>query len=229
MIHQGHRTRVKERFAQEGLSSFAPHEVLELLLFFTIPQKDVNPIAHELLNRFGSLEGVFSANKNALQNVKGIGEQSAAFLTLMLPLFEYYQLSKFGIKPNFTNRKALHSFCFSLLGHKKEEVFYVISLDAQMTLLQATPLSKGSTSQVVLSTRHVVETALHTGANSVVLCHNHPGGTLSPSVEDVESTKNIQRVLQTLDILLIDHIIVASGETLSLFSYISDHAYKEQS
>lgn len=219
MIHQGHRARLKKRFLQEGLTAFEPHEVLELLLYYTIAQKDVNPIAHRLLAKFGSLEGVFSASKSALMSVEGIGEQSALFLLVFLPLFEYYQQSRFGEKPNLSTRKALFDFCLSLLEHKKEEVFYVLSLDGQMRLLQATPLSKGSATQVTLTTRTVVEIALHTGASTLVLCHNHPGGTAVPSKEDIESTNKIAAALEAIDIPLADHVIVASNQAIGLMNH----------
>ncbi len=218
-MHQGHRNRLKERFIKEGLTSFAPHEVLETLLFYTIPQRDVNPLAHELLNRFGSLEGVFSASKNALMGVKGIGEQSATFISLWLPLFEYYQLSKLGKRPSFSNRKVLQSFCLALLNEKKEETFYAIALDGQMNLIQAVPLAKGSSAQVSLSVRNVVQIALSTGAHSLALCHNHPGGTLAPSQADIKSTHALHTLLEALDIHLIDHIIVAGGQALSINTY----------
>ncbi len=218
MVHQGHRSRLKKRFLQEGLSSFEPHEVLELLLFYTIPQKDVNPIAHGLLNTFGSLEGVFSASKNALLTVDGIGEQSALYLMLFLPLLDYYQQGKFGEQPVFNNRKKLFDFCLSLLAHKKEEHFYLLSLDGSMGLLQTIPLTKGSSNQISLTVRRIVEVALQTGAHSIVLCHNHPGGTLSPSKEDIESTLTIKEVLKAIDVILIDHIIVAKNKSFSIFS-----------
>ena len=215
-MHQGHRQRLKSRFLAEGFSSFAPHEVLELLLFYVIPQKDVNPIAHNLLNRFGSLEGVFSAEKAALMTIKGIGEQAACYLMLFKPLFQYYQLSKLGEKPCLSTRKSLFAFCVSLLEPYREEVFYILSLDKNMVLIRATLLAKGSSDQVPFTFREILQEGLQTGAHSIVLCHNHPAGSLLPSTKDIEMTKEISYLLEKTDIFLADHIIVANSQAASI-------------
>jgi len=116
MVHEGHRQRLRDRFLQDGLDGFAPHEVLELLLCYAIPQKNVNPLAHALLNHFGSLHGIFDATPEQLQQVDGIGPYAAAFLHLITPLYRQIEFSRMGQKPILKSRKDAQAYCINLLS-----------------------------------------------------------------------------------------------------------------
>ncbi len=216
MVHDGHRQRIRDRFLQDGLDGFAPHEVLELLLCYAIPQKNVNPLAHDLLNHFGSLHGVFEATPEQLQQVEGIGPYAATFLHLVLPLNRRIESSRMGEKPSLKSQSEALAFCSNLMSTLKHEHFYLLALNAQMQLLGTALIGKGSLSQVPAYPRIAVEAALKYNAHSVILCHNHPGGSISPSEADLHSTQRLVEVLAGVEVLVIDHIIVAGNQTSSM-------------
>ena len=223
MVHEGHRQRLRDRFLLDGLDGFAPHEVLELLLCYAIPQTNVNPLAHALLNHFGSLHGVFEATPEQLMQVEGIGPYAAAFLHLVAPLNRRIEFSRMGQKPVLKNRKDALSYCANLLSGLHLEHFYLLALDAQMQLLGAVLIGKGSIAEVPAYPRLAVEAAIKFGAHSVILCHNHPGGSTHPSDADLQVTYRLSDVLSGIDVLVLDHIIVAGSKTGSLtqMGYIS--------
>ena len=128
-VHAGHRARLRERFLKEGLSGFSEHEVLELLLMFAIPQKDVNPLAHALIGRFGSLSAVLEASPAELMRVAGVGQNAAALLSLMPQLMGYYQHSAMGEKPSITNLSSARRYAGALFFGVHEERVYMICLD----------------------------------------------------------------------------------------------------
>ena len=216
MVHEGHRQRLRDRFLMDGLDGFAPHEVLELLLCYAIPQRNVNPLAHELLSHFGSLHRVFEATPEQLQQVEGIGPYAAAFLHLMAPLSRRIELSRMGQKPRLQNRKEALAFCVNLASGLHNEHFYLLSLDAQMFLTGTVLIGQGSLSEVPAYPRLAAEAAIKSGAHSVILCHNHPGGSIEPSQADLLATARLAEVLSGIDVMVADHIIVAGGQAGSL-------------
>ncbi len=211
MVHEGHRQRIRDRFLQEGLEGFAPHEVLELLLCYAIPQRNVNPLAHELLAHFGTLHGVFEATPEQLQEVDGIGPYAAAFLLLMAPLSRRIELSRMGQKPSLQNRREAQAYCVNLLSGLHHEHFYLLALDAQMHLTGTVLIGQGSVSEVPAFPRLAVEAAIKHNAHSVILCHNHPGGSTEPSEADLQATYRLAESLSGIDVPVVDHIIVAGG------------------
>jgi DNA repair protein RadC len=216
MVHEGHRQRLRDRFLQEGLDGFAPHEVLELLLCYAIPQRNVNPLAHELLAHFGSLHGVFEAAPEDLEQIEGIGPYAAAFLHMMAPLSRRIELSRMGQKPRLQNRRDAQAYCVNLLSGLQHEHFYLLALDAQMFLTGTALIGQGSLSEVPAYPRLAVEAAIKSGAHSVILCHNHPGGSTEPSQADLQATSRLAEVLSGIDVMVADHIIVAGGQAASL-------------
>ena len=216
MVHEGHRQRLRDRFLQDGLDGFAPHEVLELLLYYAIPQRDVNPLAHGLINHFGSLHGVFDATPEQLMQVEGIGPYAAAFVHLIMPLYRQIEFSRMGQKPVLKNRKDAQAYCINLLSGLHLEHFYILALDAHTQLLGAVLIGKGSISEVPAYPRLAVEAAIKYKAHSVILSHNHPGGSLQPSDADLQVTSRLSQVLSGIDVLVLDHIIVAGSQAGSL-------------
>lgn len=215
-MHEGHRGRMRERFRRDGLEGFAPHEALELLLFYARARGDVNPLAHELLDSFGSIKGVLEARPEQLMTVKGVGEETATMLSMIVPLFRKYQECVCEERKLLCNRVTAEEYCKALLAGLRTERFYVISVSSAMTVLGRRAVGEGSLNEVPAYPRLVVETALNYNAFGVVLCHNHPGGVAEPSPDDVSATQNIEAVLRHLDIRLIDHIIVAGNSTFSM-------------
>lgn len=215
-VHDGHRRRMRERFRREGLDGFADHEVLELVLFDCIPNGNVNPLAHELLDTFGSLHGVLEARMDQLLAVKGVGERTAAHLATLLPIFRRYQQSVCADRKKIQNRSQASAYCLALLSGWRTERFYLLSLNGDMELMGTRLIAEGSLTEVSAYPRLVVEAALNHNAHSVVFCHNHPGGSLRPSADDIQTTLLLRSILEPMGIAVLDHIIVADGQVYSM-------------
>ena len=215
-VHDGHRARRKAQFREHGLDVFTDHGALELLLFYAVPQKDVNPLAHRLLERFGSLEAVFSAPPEELEKVEGVGEHAATLLTLVLPLIHraYRESVRSGVA--LCSAEQLGRYFCGLFFGVREETFYEACLDAKGKLLRCCKIADGSVDAVHINIRRVVENALRCQASAVVLSHNHPSGVALPSPDDNTTTLMVYDALRTVGIELVDHIIVADGDFVSL-------------
>lgn len=216
MEHSGHRQRMRLRYARQGLDSFAQHEALELLLFYAIPQKNVNPLAHALIERFGSLHGVIHATPMQLMQVEGIGEYAATYLTLFASVPRAAELTRTSRRLRLTNRRSAVDYCVRLLEGEKRELFYAICLNGQMETLGDALIAKGSLSDVPAYPRVVMDAVLTHNAHGVLLCHNHPGGSIAPSQADLDATATLSRLLGEIEVTLVDHIIVSEGEALSM-------------
>ena len=215
-VHVGHRARMRERFMKEGLSGFSEHEVLEFLLMFAIPQRDVNPLAHRLIDRFGSLSAVLESSPAELTRVDGVGENAAALLSLMPQLMGYYQHSAMGRKPVITNLAEARKYAGALFFGLHEERVYMICVDQSGRVLHPALMHRGTIDQVQIYPREVVETALRYHAHAVLLAHNHPSGIAVPSSEDVQTTCRVAMALNAVEIQLADHIVVADGDYVSM-------------
>ena len=214
-IHDGHRARKKEQFIRTGLDSFADHEALELLLFYAIPRRDTNPTAHLLLQKFGSLEGVFSASVEELKSVEGVGESAAILLSMMHGLFR--RSARTTTKEKILNSVELcGNYFLNLLRHERHEVLYQACLDGKGKLIVCKKLSEGTADSAAFSVRQVVENALVADATMVVLAHNHVSGVALPSESDQIVTRRVRDALRAVDITLMDHIIVSDGDFVSM-------------
>lgn len=218
-LHGGHRERLRTRFLEEGLDSFADHQVLELLLFQVILRGDTNPAAHRLMQRFGSLSAVLEADPQDVAAVEGIGTKAAAFLA-MLPQVtrRYYHDRVVRDRPKLNSSDAVAEYLIPLMAGRPEEVFYVLCLDTQCRVLYAALISEGTIKEAAVYPRHVVEVAIRHRAASVVFAHNHPAGTSTPSPQDRRITKILVQALGPLDIKVLDHIIVAGNQAYSFAS-----------
>ena len=186
-IHKGHRERLKQRFLEEGLDNFTEIQVLELLLFFAIPVKDTNPLAHSLLDHFGSLSRVLEADVEDLKKVPGIKDHAATLLALVIDLCRYYQVNCAQETDILTTLDACGKYLVPrFFGRTKESVF-LLCLDAKCKVLCCKEIGEGSVNTAAISVRKVVETALAANATTVVLAHNHPSGIAVPSNEDVQT------------------------------------------
>lgn len=215
-IHDGHRQRLKDRFLREGLDGFSDVQVLELLLFYCIPRKDTNPIAHDLLSRFGSLSQVLEAPVEELVKVPCISENAATFLHLITEVGRYYLVdreTRVSVLPTIEDcARYLMAYFF---GRRNETVF-LLCLDAKCKVLCCREVGEGSVNSAGISIRKIVETALGVNATTVVLAHNHPSGIAVPSGDDVQTTRRIAAALSAVDIHLADHIVVADSDYVSL-------------
>ena len=219
-VHEGHREKVRKRFMQEnGFDHFEDHQILEMLLFYANSRSDTNPIAHRLLDTFGSLKGVLEARPEMLMTVPGVGESAAALISMVVPLTRVWNRCAMEVPDRIGNSREAEKYCLSILAGHRSERFYVVSLNAKCAVLGRRMITEGSLSEVSAYPRMVLETALNYNAHSVLLCHNHPGGTCAPSPEDIASTLQLQRLLNGVGILLLDHIIVANDNTYSMIQH----------
>ena len=219
-LHRNHRDRLRTRFIQEnGFDSFTDVQILELLLFYAKAQGDTNPLAHDLLDEFGSLKGVLEARPEMLMKVRGIGPQAATLISMVVPLTRVWNRCAMTAPRRIGNSREAEKYCLSILAGHRTERFYVVALNAQCNILGQRKISEGSLSEVSAYPRMVMETALNYNAHSVLLCHNHPGGTCAPSPEDISSTLQLQRLLNGVGILVLDHIIVAGSNTYSMIEH----------
>lgn len=213
--HFNHRERVKERFAREGLEHFQPHQILEMILFYSIPRGDTNVIAHDLLKKFGSLSNVFEADPKDLITVKGIGENSATFLSMFPSVTQRYFADKWGEKPTLDSSAKAGEYMVSLFVGYTYEIFYVVCLDAQNKVNFSQIVQEGTIDEAAIYPREIVDTVLRHQAHGVILAHNHPGGSLKPSTADIDVTHKIRKALESISIHVIDHIIVAGSQYFS--------------
>ncbi len=216
MEHSGHRQRMRECFRAQGLEGFAPHEVLELMLFYAIPQRNVNPLAHTLMERYGTLNAVLDASPESLRQVEGVGEYAATLIALFGAVGRRAQRELGGPREAIRTRADAEMHCVRLLAGEKRECFYAVCLNGQMELLGDVLVATGSIADVPAYPRVVADAVLARNAHCVLLCHNHPGGSLLPSQRDIEATAVIEGLLETLEVTLCDHIIVADGRGLSM-------------
>lgn len=212
---EGHRQRMRERFYKEGIDNFEPHEALEMLLYFTIPRKDTNAIAHNLINTFGSFHGVLEANRDDLIKF-GMTENTSALLNMIPAFANYYMQSHASGTPQFTNCTDMGNFAVNKIGERINEVFGVICLTTQRKLINFEIIEEGTVNSASISPRKVAECALRNNASSIVFVHNHPGGSLMPSADDKLLTNNLSGMLRLIGVNLLDHIIVANGRFASM-------------
>jgi DNA repair protein RadC len=216
-LHTGHRERLRLRFLKEGLDSFEDHQVLELLLFQAIPRRDTNPISHNLIQRFGSLSAVLEADPKDLAAVEGVGENAAAFLSMIPHITRryFYDRIRHSRKTLNTSETAAE-YLVPLMAGRSEEVFYAICLDSQLRVLYPALISEGTVKDALVHPRHVAEAAVRHKAASVLLAHNHPAGSAKPSTHDHKLTRNLVQALGGINVQVVDHIIVA-GELIYSF------------
>lgn len=211
-FHLGHRQRVKERFLQDGLEHFAPHEVLELLLFYAVPQRDTNVLAHRLLDRFSTLTGVLTATREELCAVEGIGEHAATLLHLILPLASQAmtEIQRVDKDTAFTVDRAGEYLIKRYLGESRE-VVYLLLFDNSKHLLDCVRVYEGSVNSVSITPRMLIEIALSRHAASVILAHNHPNGLPIPSTDDINTTHLLENAFNAVGILFAEHVVVAGA------------------
>lgn len=215
-IHDGHRQRLKDRFLREGLDNFDDLYVLELLLYYCIPRKDTNPIAHRLLERFGSLAAVFDATAEELQTVEGIGENAAIFLSLLPQVTRYYQVQRAKTGDILTTLNQCGRYLVPRFYGRENETVFLLCLDAKCKVLGCKLVGVGSVNSASIPIRRVVEIALNTNATTVVLAHNHPSGLALPSDNDIDTTLRVAKAMAAVEITLADHIVVADDDFVSM-------------
>lgn len=214
-VHDGHRKRMKGRYLEHGLDNFTEIEALELLLYFAIPRRDTNIVARRLLERFGSLLGVFEAGAQELSSVDGVGETAAALITLVPRIMKQGYVERAKQLLQITNSTEAARYLIPRFMMERDEVLLMICLDPQKRVLSCTEVNRGVVNAVQVNTRRIVELAIKNRASSVLIAHNHPCGLALPSREDDATTEQIFSALKLVAIPLVDHIIVSGTDFVS--------------
>lgn len=215
--HSGHRARVKARFLREGLDAFEDHNALELLLFYAVPQRDTNELAHKLISSFGSFSAVFDAPVESLMQVGGIKENAAVLIKLMPALYGKYAQNKQSAGTLFLkSAQAAGEYLVPQFAGQSAERFLAICMNHKCKVLKTVVISDGTANSTALRSRQLAEAVIHTGATNVILAHNHPEGVAAPSMQDVDATRYLFSMLGNLGVKLNDHIIVAGDDWFSM-------------
>jgi len=211
-----HRQRLKERFDRQGFRGWPAYEALELLLTYVIPRRDVKPLAKKLLARFQTIKGVLNAPADQLEEIAGIGPETSRFLRLCRELLVFYLEEPESRRLVVDSPARVEELCRSRLEGLAEEHFLVLFLDNRHRLITSEIVHHGTVDMSVVYPREVMARALRHRAAALLVAHNHPGGSTSPSAEDLKITRELQRAAATLGIRLLDHLIVAGARVVSL-------------
>lgn len=215
-MHTGHRSRLKSKFSRVGLDAFEDHEVLEFLLTFAIPQKDVNPLAHDLISRFGSLNGVLDASITELERVPGIGNHAASLISLMPQIAKRYLDNPAGSNlPSLATAADRIAYFTPKFVGAKNECMYVALVNNNMEALACELISEGALDAIRIEYRKLIDLAVRYQATGIVLAHNHLSNP-EPSVEDIATTRSLADTLSVCGIHILDHIIVCRKKAVSL-------------
>ncbi|MBQ9792780.1 MAG: hypothetical protein IJW32_03455 [Clostridia bacterium] len=216
-MHKGHRGRLRNTFNHTDVITMPEHQILELMLSFVLPQKDVNPLAHELLNEFGCLTNVLEASPDSLKKIKGVGEVVASFLSFCSKLPEIYKHSKANIKRKLNTPAQIIDFLRGVIEFTSVENFYYICLSTKADVLCFKKMGTGSITQLYVNNRELVQQILKYPTHTIVLCHTHPNGAPVPSEEDIDFTMSLCELFDSLSIRLCDHIILSPDGYFSFF------------
>ena len=215
-LHNGHRERMKRRFTVEGLESFEQHEIIEMLLFFGVPRRDTNPLAHRLVKEFGSLNAVLDAPREELLRVDGVTENVATLLNFSGALAREYFRRQAGSGLILNSTDETGKFIQPQFVGADREMVFMICMDNRCRVLNSSFIFKGDVNATAISIRAILQTALRHNSTSVILAHNHPKGFALPSKQDISTTIALRKALDVAGIVLMDHLIVTDDDYVSM-------------
>lgn len=215
-VHKNHRNRMREQFRKNGPTAFNDIQLLEFLLFHAIPRGDVNPLAHTLLDRFGSVSGVLKASPAQLKEVPGIGDNAATLLSLCGYFVRKCGEEQLPAGIQLSAPEEFGQFFLPRFWNEQNEVMMLMSLNHRHEVLNCSVITKGSVSATEINTRLVLQQALTDNATAAVIAHNHPSGHALPSRADIESTITLARMLDAVSVKLLDHIVIADNDFVSM-------------
>lgn len=215
-VHKDHRKRMRKKFCEHGFDGFAEHEILEVLLYYSIPRQNTNPMAHKILDKYKTLANVFDAPTDELMRETGVSEVTATLLSMVPKLSRVYETSKWQRNDCLRDTDSLGKYAVSMFGDKLNEEFALICLDANRCVHWSGTIIKGTIDRTEAYPRIVVGEAIKHKATKLVFAHNHPNGTLAASVADKEATDVLIDVLKGIGIEVLDHIIVSGTRYFSM-------------
>jgi DNA repair protein RadC len=207
-LHMEHRKRLRDKFARAGSDGLHDYELLELLLTYAIPRQDVKPVAKQLLKRFGTLSKVLDAPLSDLQEVKGLGPNSALLINLVKELFNAYFKEELERRDALNSPQAVVNFATVKLAGLPHEAFMIVYVNVKNEVIGYEIIHEGTVDRAVIYPRRIVEAALKKHASALILVHNHPSGHPDPSQEDRHLTRSIIEATRTIEVRVLDHIIV---------------------
>ncbi len=213
-IHDGHRKRMKEKFLKEGADAFQEHEILEMLLYYAVPRKNTNPLAHQLLMRFGSLAAVMDAPADVLEEF-GLTQNAVVLLKLLPEISRIYMENRSSCKKIITEDNIGERIISKFVG-RQNEIVVLMLLDGKGQELYCDVISKGSVNASEIYVRKILKLVVKYNATTAVLAHNHPSGMALPSSKDITTTKSVKQALRLVNVRLADHIIVTDDDYMSM-------------
>ncbi len=218
-IHEGHRKRVRSSVDTDpDFTTFSDHEILEYLLFATLPRIDTNPVAHELIDNFGSFSGVLNATVNELVKIPRISEATARMITAIIPAARRAEISRLRNNVYLDTAKKAVEYVHPFFMNRNREFVYLISLDIYDRVLCVNLIANGDVNFSSFDIKKVIECACRNSAAKVILAHNHPAGSLVPSEADVDVTKKLGIALTAMGIMLVDHLIFTASDYFSFYA-----------
>ena len=214
-LHKGHRERLRNKVNANGLVGMLDHEVLEYLLTFVIPLKDTNPLAHELINKYGSLANVFNADYNSLVKTNGVGSVVASFLSSMSKIVEFYNKTATIKNTVINNTRDAVNYLTPLLSNKPNEEFWLMSLDSSSRIKNIERISQGNMNSTETKILEINKAINVNQSSNVIVAHNHPNGSPNPSIQDMSFTKALAYSITLNGVHLIDHIIIGENDYYS--------------
>jgi DNA repair protein RadC len=215
----GHRERLRKKFLISGFDNLADYEILELVLMYVLPRKDVKILSKEMINRFGSLKQVFDADIDDLKQIKSISDYSAGFLLFLKKFTSLYLSLDIKGRDIVSSPSKVKDYLVSILSGEKIEKIYAIILNSQNMVTDCLEIEKGTVNKSLLMPRKIAEIALKYKAVSIIIAHNHPGGSLNPSQNDIDITGAVKKSLEAIEVSLLDHIVIANNNYFSFREY----------
>lgn len=213
-----HRLRLRQRFREGGAAAIPDYELLELVLFRSLPRQDVKPLAHQLLQQFGDFARVVSARPERLAQIKGVGDALITDLKVLEAAAQRMARAKVMQRQVISSWDALLDYCHTVMAHRSLEHFRVLFLDRKNCLIADEEQARGTVDHVPVYPREVAKRALDLNASALILVHNHPSGDPTPSASDIDMTGRINQALTPLGVTLHDHLIIGSDAELSFRS-----------
>lgn len=214
-VHKCHRQRMKSKFLLNGLDAFEQHEALEMLLYYAVPRCDTNPMAHRLLEKFGSISAIFDASVDMLKDA-GVSESTATLLKMIPEFSRLYLDDKYNNKSKIIDFDNLIDYFANKFVGRNEEVTILLLADAKGKEIFSGVIAKGSINSTDVPIRKIVDLSLRYNAKTAAIAHNHPSGVAIPSINDLTTTQSVYEALSHINVLLVDHIIIADGEGVSI-------------